>query len=169
MPFDVCDAGDERDIGQVNDAEGEIELGLIGRVSCGGWRLCQRERQYLAIFRDCKGERVQCLLPQHDSRWGVEAWFGGGGDLNLPKACIVSNANATQQDSQAPQPRRTICQKAPQLTSHAVAASRRAVGEWWVERQMWGAAIQSRLLPKGREVHALRLLASKPPSRRRPD
>lgn len=31
VPFDVGDAGDERNIGQVNDTEGEVEFGLIGR------------------------------------------------------------------------------------------------------------------------------------------
>lgn len=99
MPFDVCDAGNERDIGQVNDAQSEIEFGLIGRVSCDGGRFCQQERQYLAILRDCKGERVQCLLPQHGGGWGGGSmvWPGSGGDGYVPKACIVSGARQKQQ------------------------------------------------------------------------
>lgn len=121
MPFDVCDAGDEGDVGQVNYAQGEIEFGLIGRVSWDGGRFCQRERQYLAIFRDCKGQRVQCLLPQHGDGWGVKAWFCSGGDI--PKACIVSGARQKPKTLiRAPQPSRTIRQSAPYLASHAVAA-----------------------------------------------
>lgn len=77
VPFDVGGAGDQRYVCQVNDAEGQIELGLDGvEIQSALMRSYIRGPglraplaiAYLPILGDCEGEVVQRLLPQHDPR-----------------------------------------------------------------------------------------------------
>jgi len=63
MPSNSGGSGDQRDVGEIDDAKSQIELGLWRMVlrsaqSNDRWRVVRGEVDYPAVFRDCEGKIV---------------------------------------------------------------------------------------------------------------